>query len=293
MCSESAPSPRNLDHLFEGYSQVHLTSRVVITGDAHQPTAVAMAPKPPRHRWTRFLGDWFNGLHRKQKQKQKHINGDATPRAVERGVDDTDQVCDVSHKTVLWQQLLMFQAGSSVKVKCSQDSTDKQGTMSKWERFVESQKQVWVTAKVPKTLLQPSPWWPGVSFLGPRFSLSPYSRAVLLSTAGLLCKLCRLMQNEGPGCLVLIPPGLWTHLPLTHSVCPPRFSSGGLSPPSFPLPTSLKRIPLMAVWAASFRLYFAHNKEHKNLSPIWCEQRRNAYSLSCPAITVLSTILKW
>lgn len=100
----------------------------------------------------------------------------------------------------------LFQGGSSVKAKCSQDSTDKQGTMSKWERFVESQKQVWVTGEVPKILLQPSPWWPGVSFLGPRFFLFPYSWAVLLSNAGLLCKLCRLMQNEGPGCLVLISP---------------------------------------------------------------------------------------
>lgn len=174
MCSESAPSPHNLDHLFQGYSQVRLTSRVVIIEDARQPTAVAMALKPTTHRWSHFLGDWFSWASEKM-----------ALRAVERGVDDTGHVCDVSHRTVPWQQLLIFQDGLSVKAKFNQDSIGEQGTMSKWGRFLKSQKQVWVTAKVPKILLQPSPWWPGVSFLGPCFSLFPYSRAVLLSTAGL------------------------------------------------------------------------------------------------------------
>lgn len=83
---------------------------------------------------------WLIFMASEKKSENHHINGAVAPRAVERGVDDARHVCDVSHKTVLWP-LLMFQGGSSVKAKCSQDSTGEQGTEGKLERFLESQKQ--------------------------------------------------------------------------------------------------------------------------------------------------------
>lgn len=111
--------------------------------------------------------------------------------------------------------------------------------------------------------------------LGALLFLSPPPEQFCSGLQGWPCNLCRLRQNEGAGRLVLILPGLCTPLPLTHAVCPLCFPSGGLSPPSFSLPTSLQRSAQFGVWAASFSLYFAHNKEHKNLSPVWCKQRRD------------------
>lgn len=51
----------------------------------------------------------FHGL---LKKKNHHINGAVTLRAVERGVDDTSRVCDVSHKTVLVAAIVYVSGGA-------------------------------------------------------------------------------------------------------------------------------------------------------------------------------------
>lgn len=177
MCSESASSPHNLDRLFEGYSQVHFTCRGVIIEDAGQPMAVATTLKPPTHRWSHFLGDWFSWTLGK---KNHHINGAVTLRAVERDADDTGHVCDMSHKTVLWKQLLMCRGWQNVA------------------RTALASKGLWANGRDSWSLRNRSEWQPRClkfcfSHLpddqechswGPAFPF-PSSRAVLLSTAGL------------------------------------------------------------------------------------------------------------
>lgn len=178
MCSESAPSPHSPDHLFEGYSQVHLTSRVVIIEDTRQTTAVATALKPAMRRWSHFLGDWFSWASGK-KSENHHRNGAVAPRAAERGVSGAVHVCEVSHKTTPVTATSCLRVGHLLRQNVAVAALVSKGLWANWRDFWSLKNRVWVTSETPNILLQPTPILPGMSFLGSCFSLFPYPRISL------------------------------------------------------------------------------------------------------------------